>query len=513
MDACYSTDGSAELASSDDEPEDHPGPPRGPPRPRQVGPPHGPESSEAARANAAATVLSSRAHRPTSRQSTRGRRCLPATTTARGPMLGLFLCCVPGLLLALAAGLSFQGPSTPFRGLVFVLLGPALRHHGALWLTICLYCSVAEIEAVQICAQGKTCSLTALPTHGASRSDEADFAMLGSRSRPIPTPCRAMPRYLPEPDSPAEDPILCTPGLRTLLEDSIAQPTSQAMFLAATLLDTLFSHFTVSFPEPEQVKVTATEDVPATLSLQQHLPTARQFDLTGVQLQIGCTLDHVAALLHPCAYPLWEILPAHLCIAGKEFADAHCKGPNDVPIDAITVFTDGSFDGNCSSWAFHAIGSNGQHSSSLGWIGGLVSIDPTDPNFAGATAHGALQGELTALFWCLTWLLRAPDGAYITIFSDCTSAIGLSDGRCGNHNGQGLPGACRAVMQALGAIIPMQRFSIQHVKSHVGHAGNELADGLAKHCNSPAFDRAFWPVNPFAPRLAPLALAVLRGPP
>ncbi|OLQ00794.1 hypothetical protein AK812_SmicGene16487 [Symbiodinium microadriaticum] len=111
------------------------------------------------------------------------------------------------------------------------------------------------------------------------------------------------------------------------------------------------------------------------------------------------------------------------------------------------------------------------------------------------------QGELTALFWCLTWLLRAPAGVHITIFSDCTSAIGLSDGRFGNHNGQGLPGACRAVMQALGATTSVQRFSIQHVKSHVGHVGNELADRLAKHCNSPVFDRAFWPANPMQPFL------------
>ena len=266
------------------------------------------------------------------------------------------------------------------------------------------------------------------------------------------------------------------------------------MFLASTLLDTLCSHFTVSFPEPEQVTLTVSDAAPFILSLQQHLPTARQFDLTGVPLQIGCTLDHVAALLHPCAYQLWKSLPSHLRPVGTEFAGVQCEWPDATPIDAITVFTDGSFDGNCSSWAFHAQGSSGQHSRNLGWIGGLVSLDPADPNFVGATTHGALQGELTALFWCLTWLLRTPSSVRITVFSDCTSAIGLSDGRFGSHNGQGF-------MQALGAAIPMQRFSIQHVKSHVGHAGNELADGLAKHCNSPAFDRAFWPVNPMQPFL------------
>ena len=329
LDVDCSEDSSVDIDSSDDGPEDHPGPPRGPPRPRQIGPPHGPEPSGTAGANDDVTTVNTRTQCPTGRRSTSGHRCSPASATATGPLSGLLLCCASGLILALVAGLSIQGHYDPFHGLVFVILGPALRHHGALWLAICLSCGVVEIEAVQLCAQGRSCSPIALPTHVTSSPAAVGLDIPGSRLRPIPTPCRAMPRHLQESVSLAEDPSLYTLELRTLLEESIAQPTSQAMFLAATLLDTLFSHFTVSFPESEQGSLTASEVTPPALPLQQHLPTARQFDLTGVQLQIGCTLDHVAALLHPCACPLWEIFPEHLCPAGTKSADTQCEGPGD----------------------------------------------------------------------------------------------------------------------------------------------------------------------------------------
>ncbi|CAE7949130.1 unnamed protein product [Symbiodinium sp. KB8] len=111
------------------------------------------------------------------------------------------------------------------------------------------------------------------------------------------------------------------------------------------------------------------------------------------------------------------------------------------------------------------------------------------------------SGELTALFWCLTWLLRIPPRVFITIVSDCTAALGLSSGRHGHHNGTGLQGACRAVMQALTATTRRPRLHLQHQKSHVGHPGNELADGLAKFCNRHILPDLFWPTNPMQPFL------------
>ena len=56
-------------------------------------------------------------------------------------------------------------------------------------------------------------------------------------------------------------------------------------------------------------------------------------------------------------------------------------------------------------------------------------------------------------------------------------------------------------MQALTATTRRPRLHLQHQKSHVGHPGNELADGLAKFCNRHILPDLFWPTNPMQPFL------------
>ena len=56
------------------------------------------------------------------------------------------------------------------------------------------------------------------------------------------------------------------------------------------------------------------------------------------------------------------------------------------------------------------------------------------------------------------------------------------------HTGEDTAGLCRAAMQTLVAKSDPRRLSINHIKSHVGRAGNEIADLLAKRCCKEAGD-------------------------
>ena len=148
----------------------------------------------------------------------------------------------------------------------------------------------------------------------------------------------------------------------------------------------------------------------------------------------------------------------------------------------IVVYTDGSFDGVTSSWAFHVVGEFEDSQVCLGWAGGRVITDAENPMFLGATHHGALPGELSALFWCATWILALPASTQVTILSDCTTAIRAVEGTAGQFRGIDLAATCRGIMQAIQSYKGIEGVRIHHIRSHVGHTGNEIADTLAKLC-------------------------------
>ena len=346
-------------------------------------------------------------------------------------------------------------------------------------------------------------SVCALPKSNGTRG----FAP--GQSRPLPTPCRsnrtvgdwkeahAPPTGAQEqlPSPVAQEPAASIDTvLQALLEESVRRPDSQAMFLAATLVETLYEHFAEGDAKGEDDSA-----FPLTpLSLADHLPQVRHYDLTGVQLHIGCTIDHVQALLQSHPFPLAPIPQIdHQVFREWHVRHAHVAIPESPPCHGIvTIYTDGSFDGHRSSWAFHAVGDFGWGASSLGWVGDRVITDPESPAFIQANRHGALQGELSALFWCTAWLFALPPSTNVTIFSDCTTAIHVTDGHAGQFCGNDLAGSCRSLMQALRAYKDPESIVIHHVRSHVGHAGNEIADTLAKSCCQGAFLGPAWPGHP-----------------
>ena len=222
----------------------------------------------------------------------------------------------------------------------------------------------------------------------------------------------------------------------TLLEQSVRDPSSRAMFLAATLVETLCEHFAVNGePEPAAVDLEG-NPCKLQLSLAAHLPTARTFDLTSVQVHVGCTADHIATLLRDgvrrlAPFPDFPVGYARTWASERPPA---CSDRSPHAAQTIEIYTDGSFDGTCSSWAFHASGDWGEGFRTLGWIGDQVELDAESPLYLGAQLHGALQGELSALFWRLVWALPiSPE------VPDYLLGLLVCDRRC-RRQGRTIPG-------------------------------------------------------------------------
>ncbi|CAE7553939.1 RE2 [Symbiodinium sp. CCMP2456] len=274
--------------------------------------------------------------------------------------------------------------------------------------------------------------------------------------RLLPTPARAHART--EVSAHLHTHVCKIATLTTMLEESILSPDSEAFYLSSTLVEALHEHFAIGAFAPAQEHRHTAEPEVRTLRLDSHLE-ARSFDLTGVTMRVGCTLDHVAQLVHRDPYDLWP-LPTH----EFDVVDEWCKGhpPLDQTkglesCDSVVIHTDGSYDGEASSWAFHVIARREGRWYRVGWIGDRVQTDPRAHNFLGASSHGAIEGEMSALFWCLTWLLALPVDVHATILSDCTTAIGLSEGLMGQFRGHDLAYLCRTAMQVLSSH-PICRF-------------------------------------------------------
>ena len=142
------------------------------------------------------------------------------------------------------------------------------------------------------------------------------------------------------------------------------------------------------------------------------------------------------------------------------------------------MFTDGSFNGVTSSWAFAVIAEGFSGSFLLGWARGLVHLEGQQW-FIGAPDHSALSAERSAVFWATAWLLGVDPAIPCTIHCDCLVAAHQASGRYGAAAQASFASACRAIVQALEARGAFTSASILHVRGHHGHPYNELADTLA----------------------------------
>ena len=294
------------------------------------------------------------------------------------------------------------------------------------------------------CPGGQRGLVTLAPAEGDTSAFVASWIradhLCPSHTRPVATPCRA-----------------ATPNIEvsmrwhlevldTLLDESALESDRWA-FLAATLLDALEEHFRDG---SATLGMTTTTAVPVhsgapqfggqVLSLQACLPTERCFDLSQVNFDIGLTLDDVLPYLTPGRWPLWRAFPLGLSLHPAAEIFRHLASLSEACLscrqegwEAIEVYTDGSFDGMLSSWAFFVLGWRRGQIFVIGWQAGQVVTDPASKLFVGANTHDALRGEASALFWALSWLLQGPKLVPILIRSDCSVALRQANGGYGGR--------------------------------------------------------------------------------
>ena len=147
-------------------------------------------------------------------------------------------------------------------------------------------------------------------------------------------------------------------------------------------------------------------------------------------------------------------------------------------IDEIAIYTDGSYNGKTSSWAFAVLVWHSQRWSLLGFSSGPSFHQPD-----AETHHSALVGELSALLAASWWSIRLAHAAQwygqISFFWDSTVAGGKADGRFLSTN-TWLGRQVRATQQALEQCLGYTMVKHSHVKAHSGILPNEFVDHLAK---------------------------------
>ena len=160
--------------------------------------------------------------------------------------------------------------------------------------------------------------------------------------------------------------------------------------------------------------------------------------------------------------------------------DANSSSDYVAAPDSCEVFTDGSFDGVHSAWAIVVVNMRNGSPVSVGWAGSRVCTDRQEPAWIGADRHGALEAEETALSYAMLWVILKRQQPAATMRVDSICAMKRSTGDWQHPESDVLAHSCRSLAHLAEALGAWSSKAAAHVKSHVGHAWNELADVLAK---------------------------------
>ena len=223
-------------------------------------------------------------------------------------------------------------------------------------------------------------------------SEHPSCCEAGGGTRPLSTPCRAFPSLEPDFFLP----------LRTLLEESVAQPGSRAFLWAATLLDELTAHFGGSSPS-------VTPGQPVTLSLESMLaasdvdevPSAVQrpevFDMDSQQCLLPGSQAVFDSVFRRVAFAQLPAAPVGLPQADRfaRWLSRGNVGRSPGPAEILILTSDGSFV---------------QQTASAGWgvTFSLWSPSLNKPAFPGQFV-GCIFGPMTAFLGALSEGALGPD--------------------------------------------------------------------------------------------------------
>ncbi|OLQ14716.1 hypothetical protein AK812_SmicGene1137 [Symbiodinium microadriaticum] len=321
--------------------------------------------------------------------------------------------------------------------------------------------------------------------------------------RPIPTPCRSLRHKNSTQASgaiPASEQLdidsVSLEGLRTLLQESLADASCQAMWLAATLLETLVEHF----DHNEVYADRPPHKVP--LCLARHLSApAFAIDNSHVALPHHSSLFDLlfSAWPQPWAIPSWatrQQWPASTqeALSGLPNWDQLLllEQPSTL---AFTLYTDGSANRQdvSSGYAVVVLVHAHDQTALLSVLGAQLSGNPASP----WTPEGplALHAEHVAIAAALLWTmqLRAmlPD-VHATIRFDCTAAGWSAEG---TWQPSGPTAHIVHHLDMVARATPGVALTYAHVKGHSGDPWNDLADYAAK---ATASGTAQWPEPPLS---------------
>ena len=355
-------------------------------------------------------------------------------------------------------------------------------------------CLLFWLGGLILCCQGVAAhpSLNGADTHGVTCGvDGLTGYPLNVGARPIATPARSLqvPAVLEfgMPDGALD---FSPEHLCTLLEQSVSDPASQAFFLASTLLETLWEHF--GAPSSSNIPAFESRRV---LRLSDNLPSHVEHDVSQVSLNTTLSFDQVAEFLGT-KWLLSQRLPRDLDLhsATVEAFDGHVSNELGCSkgVTSIAVYTDGSFNGSLSTWAFAAIAESPNGRFLFAWARGQVRLEG-QPWFIGAPDHSALSAERSAVFWATAWLFGIHRSIACSVHCDCLVTARQASGTYGSAAHHTFATTCRSLVQALEALGGFASNAIHHVRGHKGNPYNELADTLAgaHHIGESEFPASF----------------------
>ena len=448
--------------------------------------------------------------------------CLMSLLSQMGVGHACVVRCVVGLIIT--SVLTVSGEACIFREAVLMLCFLRYRWHRQILVIAVMCASCMPLAA----------SMQSRPVGSVSWRIGADTGsppLCGALPlRAVATPCRARVRNPPS-DKHAH---VChedrgTPGspLRTLLEESVQDDPESAFFNAATLLETLFEHFSsdagsllIRRPGCSASKDASiphffldeeSEEPPCELVLSSLLDFGNDADISGQGSNVEWYSLDCGSCLMPISDLHWQDL--HHCVSfdhllsgisglqrPQRFATWVALHESQAfPSDAaeICLTSDGSF----SEWngaAGWGVVMSVMTPASLdvpglyvGYIAGASNAVWTFGNQS--QPINAFGSEIVGLFWAAVAAFQLPFSGRVVFRCDNQAALGIV---AGGHTAPCHPvvAACQNLHLAFSLRFP-GRARYLHVRGHAGDPSNELADAAAN-----------WGAGGFAPYVVQLDL-------
>ena len=196
--------------------------------------------------------------------------------------------------------------------------------------------------------------------------------------------------------------------------------------------------------------------------------------------------DRNATLLlqHPglagklCLADAWSfaLIPEGLDIHKDTYEALHCQpAPEYAKHDTIELYVDGATSSHSSAWAVVAVALSPAGRTFLGCVTGLTQICPAHAQWIGATQHGNIDAELSAMTVATAFAIFASQEYSVCVRPDLALSRHIACSSATTRQ----PSVLAQTLHSLGQL-SNERVVTQEVRAHCNDPWNELADRLAK---------------------------------